>query len=48
VSLATNRLEFCPVSLFAMVMGLAGFTLSSQHGERLGLFPRGSPGPARP
>jgi tellurite resistance protein len=41
VSLATNRLEFCPVSLFAMVMGLAGFTLSSQHGERLGLFPPG-------
>jgi tellurite resistance protein len=41
VSLADNRLEFCPVSLFAMAMGLAGFTLSSQHLERLGLLPAG-------
>jgi len=41
VSFAANRLEFCPVSLFAMVMGLAGFTLSSLHGERLGVFPSG-------
>lgn len=41
MSLSANRLEFCPVSLFAMVMGLAGFTLSSQAGERLGLFPPG-------
>jgi tellurite resistance protein len=41
VSLSANRLEFCPVSLFAMVMGLAGFALSSLHGERLGQFPPG-------
>lgn len=41
MSLSANRLEFCPVSLFAMVMGLAGFTLSCQAGERLGLFPPG-------
>ena len=41
MSLSVNRLEFCPVSLFAMVMGLAGFTLSSQQVERLGLAPEG-------
>ena len=41
MSFAANRLEFCPVSLFALVMGLGGFTLSSQTGERLGLFPPG-------
>jgi tellurite resistance protein len=38
VSPTENRLEFCPVSLFAMVMGLAGLTLAWLHGARLGLF----------
>ncbi len=38
MSPADNRLEFCPVSLFAMVMGLAGLTLAWLHGARLGFF----------
>lgn len=38
MSLADNRLEHCPVSLFAMVMGLAGLTLAWLQGGRLDLF----------
>jgi tellurite resistance protein len=39
VSFSNNRLEFCPISLFAMVMGLAGLTLAWLLGGRLGFFP---------
>lgn len=39
VSFSNNRLEFCPISLFATVMGLAGLTLAWLLGARQGLFP---------
>jgi tellurite resistance protein len=39
VTFSNNRLEFCPISLFALVMGLSGLSLAWSQGGRLGIFP---------